>query len=98
MFIPVPNPHPGSRGSVADPGCSSQIPDPQTATKEKGENKLVAIPFFVAKFYKIENYFIFEMLKIWATFQRIIDFFTQKIATKLSKIGDPGCEIRKKPI
>jgi hypothetical protein len=44
--------------------------------------------------------------KIWANFQRIIELFTQKIVTKLSKIWvrdpgsgirDPGSEIRKKP-
>jgi hypothetical protein len=44
------------------------------------------------------NYFIFEMLrkKIWANFQRIIELFTQKIVTKLSKIWvwDPGTEIQ----
>jgi hypothetical protein len=36
--------------------------------------------------------------KIWATFQRIIEVFTQIIATKLSKIWDwnQGSEIRKK--
>jgi hypothetical protein len=43
--------------SVADPGCLSRvpdldfylsrIPDPKTATKERGENKFVVIPFFV---------------------------------------------------
>jgi hypothetical protein len=37
--------------------------------------------------------------KIWANFQRIIEVFTHKIATKLSKIWvwdpDPGSEIRK---
>ncbi len=34
--------------------------------------------------------------KIWANFQRIIELFTQKIVTKLSKIWvrDPGSEIR----
>jgi hypothetical protein len=33
--------------------------------------------------------------KIWANFQRIIELFTQKIATKLSNIWvwDPGSEI-----
>jgi hypothetical protein len=38
--------------------------------------------------------------KIWANFQRIIELFTPKIVTKLSKIWiwDPGSEIRKKPI
>jgi hypothetical protein len=36
--------------------------------------------------------------KIWASFQRIIEFFTQKFVTKLSKIWgwDPGSG--KKPI
>jgi hypothetical protein len=34
--------------------------------------------------------------KIWANFQRIIEFFTQKIVSKSSKIWvwDPGSEIR----
>jgi hypothetical protein len=46
----------GSSG--ADPGClsripdpdfyPSRIPDPKTATKERGEKKLVVIPFYVA--------------------------------------------------
>jgi hypothetical protein len=38
--------------------------------------------------------------KIWANFQRIIELFTRKIVSKLSKIWvwDPGSEIRKKPI
>jgi hypothetical protein len=44
--------------SVADPGClsrilifthsGSRIPDPKSATKERGEKKLVVKPFFVA--------------------------------------------------
>jgi hypothetical protein len=34
-FLPIP-----------DPG--SRIPDPKTAIKERGEKKLVVIPFFVA--------------------------------------------------
>ncbi len=46
------------------------------------------------KFHKTEIYFSFEVLKkkIWANFQRIIEPFTQKIVTKLSKIWlwDPG--------
>jgi hypothetical protein len=44
------------------------------------------------------NYFSFGVLKkkIWANFQTIIEFFTQKLVTKLSKIWvwDPGSEIR----
>jgi hypothetical protein len=44
--------------SVADPGClsripdpdfyPSRIPDPKTATKERGEKKFDFIPFYVA--------------------------------------------------
>jgi hypothetical protein len=44
--------------SVADPGClsripdpdlfPSRIPDPKTATKERGEKKFVVITFYVA--------------------------------------------------
>ncbi len=34
--------------SVADPGCLSPIPDPKTATKERGDKKFDVIPFFVA--------------------------------------------------
>jgi hypothetical protein len=38
--------------------------------------------------------------KIWANFLRIIELFTQKIVSKLSKIWvwDPGSGIRKKPV
>jgi hypothetical protein len=38
--------------------------------------------------------------KIWASYQRIIELFTQNIVTKLSKIWvwDPRSRIRKKPI
>ncbi len=50
--------------------------------------------FYSHKFNKIVNYFMFEMLnkKIWANFERMIELFTQKIVTKLSKIWvwDPG--------
>jgi hypothetical protein len=34
--------------SVVDPGCLSRIPDPKTATKERGEKKFVVITFFAA--------------------------------------------------
>ncbi len=75
---------------IPDPG--SRIPDPKKATKDRGEKEFVVIPF------QIQNYFSFEMLKkkIWVNFQRIIELFTQKIVTKLSKIWvwDPGSEIR----
>ncbi len=49
---------------------------------------MVVMPFCSLKFHKIEKYFLFKMLKkkIWANFYRIIELFTQKIVTKLSKI------------
>ena len=97
MFIPDPGSwfftHPGSR----IPDLGSQISDPgsKNSNKREGWKKLVVKPFFCShKFHKIENYFIFEMLKkiFWANFQRIMKLFTQKIVNKLSKIWawDPG--------
>jgi hypothetical protein len=101
-------------GSVADPGYLSQvadpdfypshIPDPKTATKG-GVRKIGCHTFLCShKISQNINYFSFEMMKkkIWANFQRIIELFTQKFVTKLSKIWvwDPGSEIRdlkKKP-
>jgi hypothetical protein len=76
MFIPDPYFYP------------SRIRDPKTATKEGGEKNFLSYLFYSHKFNKIVDYFMFEMLnkKIWANFQRIIDFFTPKIVTKLSKI------------
>ncbi len=54
-------PHPGSR--ILDPGS-------KTAIKERGEKNLLYTFFCSYKFHKIENYFIFGMLKkkIWANF------------------------------
>jgi hypothetical protein len=43
MFIPDPDFY-SSR--IPDPG--SRIPDPKTATKERGEKKFVVITFYVA--------------------------------------------------
>ncbi len=82
MFIPDPDFYP------------SRIPDPKTATKERGEKNLLSYFFFSHKFHKIVNYFIFELLKnkIWSNFQRFRELFIQIIVTKLSKIWfwDPG--------
>ncbi len=83
--------YPGSRILVffiPDPG--SRIPDPKTSAKERGEKKFVFIPYFVAtNFTKLKNYLVFEMLKkkIWPSFQRLIELFTQKFVTKLKKYG-----------
>ncbi len=88
--------YPGSRILIfSHPG--SRIPDPKTATKERGEKKFVVIAFYVAtNFTKL--HFSFDVLKkkIRANFQRIIELFTQKIVNKVSKIWiwDPGSEIR----
>jgi hypothetical protein len=55
----------GSGMFIADPDFyPSRIPDPKTATKERGEIKICCHIFFCNhKFRTIENYFIFEMLK-----------------------------------
>jgi hypothetical protein len=70
----------------------SRIPDP--GSKNSNNKDLLSYLFCSYKFHKIENYFIFEMLKkrIWASFQRIIELYTQKFVTKFSKIWvwDPG--------
>ncbi len=86
--------HRGSR--ISDPGSKN-------SNKREGWKKICCHNFLGShKFLKIANYFSFKVLKkkIWANFQRIIEFFIQKIVNKLSKIrvGDPGSEIRKKPI
>jgi hypothetical protein len=95
MFIPDPDPdfYPSRI-----PDLGSRIPDPKTAMKDIGKKNLLSYLFFgVINFTKL-NYFIFKMLKkkIWANFQRIIELFTQKIVSKLSKIWvwDPGSEIQ----
>ncbi len=88
MFIPDPDFYP-SRILVPGSRISNpRIPDPKTATKERGEKKCCHTFFCSHEFQKIVNYFIFKMLKkkIRANFQRIIELFTQKIVTKLSKI------------
>jgi hypothetical protein len=77
----------------------SRIPDPETATKERDEKKFDVIDTFLCshKFDKIVNYISFDVLKrkIWVNFQRIIELFTQKFVTKLSKVWvwDLGSEI-----
>jgi hypothetical protein len=76
MFIPDPDVYP------------SRIPDPKTGTKEWGEKKFVAIPFFVAiNFTKLKIILFFmPKKKNLGRFSKNIELFTQKIVTKLSKI------------
>ena len=89
--------YPGSRILIfTHPG--SRIPDPKTVTKERGEKKFVIILCFVVTNFTKLNIVIFEMVKkkILASFQRIVEVFTQKIFNMLSNIWiwDPGSEIR----
>ncbi len=77
------------------------IPDLGNINKRERWKKICCPTLFCShKFLKIVNYFIFEMPKknMWASFQRIIELFTQKFVTKLSKIWvwDPRSGIRKK--
>ncbi len=92
MFIPNP-------GSWFLP---SWIPDPKTAAKERGEKNLLSYLFLQQQISHNWTLFYFwnGEEKNLGQFSRIIEFFTQKIVTKLSKIWvwDPGSEIRKKPI
>jgi hypothetical protein len=86
--------YPGSRILIFTHPVS-RIPDPKTATKERGEKNYVVIPFFVTtNFTKLNIIKFFEIpnKKFLASFQRIIELFTQKIVTMLSKIWvwDPG--------
>jgi hypothetical protein len=50
MFMPDPDFNP------------SRIPDPTTATKEKGETNLFNL-FYSQIFHKIENYFLFKQVQ-----------------------------------
>ncbi len=97
--------------SVADPGCLSRIlifpsmiPDLGSRIQKQQQKRgwkffCCHTIFWSHKFHIIK---IILFLKCWrnnlANFQRIIELFTQKIATKLSKIWvrDPVSEIRKK--
>jgi hypothetical protein len=88
--------YPGSRILIfTHPG--SRI---QKQQQKRGVKKNVVIPFYVAtNFTKLQIILVLVLKKkIWANFQRIIELFTQKIITKLSKIWiwDPGSG--KKPI
>ncbi len=83
MFIPDPDfypsriPVPGSR--ISDPGSKN-------SNKREGWKKIKL--FSVATNFTELNIILFLKCwrKIWAKFQRIIEVFTQKIVTKLSKI------------
>jgi hypothetical protein len=105
----VADPDPSVKSSVADPGClswipnpdfyPSRIPDPKTATKDRGEKKFFVKPFFVATFHKTEYYFIFDMLKKkLAQFSKNYSSFNPKNCHQALKNMGLGSGIRKKPI
>ncbi len=85
----------GSGMLIPDPGSwFLPIPDPgsriQKQQQKRGVKKNLLQNFLCShKFYKIANYFSFEVLKkkIWANFQRIIELFTQKIVLSSQKYG-----------
>ncbi len=91
-FLPIP-----------DPG--SRIPDPKTATKERGDKKFVVIPFYVAtNFTKLK---IILVLKCWrkkfgSIFKGLYNFLPKKLSLSCQTcrfgIRDPRSGIRKKPI
>jgi hypothetical protein len=90
-FYPSRIPEPGSR--ISDLGSRIQ--------KKEGWKKFFCHTFLCShKSHKIENYFSFEVLKtkIWANFQRIIEFFPKKLSLSSQKYGfgirDPGSEIQ----
>jgi hypothetical protein len=88
----------GSRMFIPDPDF---LPIPylgsKNLNKRVGWKKICCHTFFLAtNFTKIVNYFLFEMLKkkIWPSFQRIIEFFSQNLSPSSKKWGfgirDPG--------
>jgi hypothetical protein len=89
--------------NVADTGClsripdpRSRIPDPKTATKERGEKKLLSYLFCSHKFHKIENYFIFKMLKKKKFGPVSKNWFGIRDPEKnLLRIPDPGPGVKK---
>jgi hypothetical protein len=90
LFIPDPDFLP-----IPDPG--SRIPAPKTATKERGENNLL-YRFCSPKFHKIENYFIFEMLKkkFGPIFKKLWNFSPTKLSLSSQKYGFGIRDLEKK--
>jgi hypothetical protein len=86
MFIPDPDFYPSRI-----PDFGSQIPDPKTATKERGEKNLLSYHFLQPQIS--QNCFIFEMLKkiIWLKNYRT--FYPKKLSISSQKyefgIRDP---------
>jgi hypothetical protein len=96
MFIPDPDFYPSR---IPDPG-SPRIPDLgsriQKQQQKRGVKKICCHTFFVATNFTKQKIILFLNAEeqILASFQKIIELFTPKIVTKLSKYGfgirDPG--------
>ncbi len=100
MDLPISVADPGCLSRIPDPDFyPSQIPDLgsriQKQQQKRGVKKIFLHTFYVAtNFTKLNIILVLKCRrkKVWANFQRIIELFTQKIVTKLSKIWvrDPG--------
>jgi hypothetical protein len=70
--------------------CPSRIPDPKTATKEKGE-KICCPTFFCShKYQKIETYYIFELVKkkkFGPIYKELKKFLPKKLSLRSQKYG-----------
>jgi hypothetical protein len=79
--------------SVAGPGCPSRIlifdhpryriPDPKTATKERGEKNLVFLPFICSHKYtklKIILFLNWHRKKIWAIYEESKNLLPKKLS------------------
>ncbi len=96
----IPGPdftHPGSR----IPDLGSRIPDPKTATKERDENKIVVIPFFVATNFAKLSIILFlkcQTKKFGPIFKELLKFLPKKLSLSSQIYGfwirDLGSEIR----
>jgi hypothetical protein len=84
MFIPDPDFFP------------FRIPDPKTATKERGKKKFCHSFLCSHKFHKIENFFSFEVLrkKFGTIFKELKNFLPKKLSLSSQNYGfgipDPG--------
>jgi hypothetical protein len=96
MFLPDPDFYPSRILIFTHPG--SRIPDPKTGTKERGEQKFVVIPFFVATNFT-KFYFWNAEEKNLSQFSKNYRTFYQETVPKLSKIWvrDPGPRVKKAP-
>ncbi len=84
---------------IPDPG--SLIPDPRTATKDRGEKIFFVKPFFVATNFTKLNIILFLICwrkKFGPIFQKLLKFLPKKLSPKYMGLGsgirDPRSGIR----